>query len=141
MKIKIMSRYDAIRYCYAPHTESSAIISISTPGIVYSNKPFINNTNEVKHILRLYFTDDDVEPYCMQESEAIEICTFLETYKNVDILIVHCDAGVSRSAAIAAAIMKTQTGDDSSVFDNPLHSPNMHCYRLMLNQLYNSEEQ
>ena len=51
----------------------------------------------------------------------------------VDKFIVHCEAGVSRSAGVGAAIMKALNGDDWDVFKNPLKCPNMKCYRTVLN--------
>lgn len=48
--------------------------------------------------------------------------------------IVHCDAGISRSSGVAAAILKAKTGDDSQIFNNPKYRPNMRCYRIVLDE-------
>ena len=54
-------------------------------------------------------------------------------YKDkVECIIVHCEVGVSRSAGVMAAIQKYLTGDDSAIFNNGAFSPNMYCYRMML---------
>lgn len=45
-------------------------------------------------------------------------------------LLIHCEAGVSRSPAIAAAIIKSLTGDDREVFDRA--RPNLYVYGMML---------
>ena len=50
-------------------------------------------------------------------------------------MIIQCDAGVSRSAGVAGALMKYYNGDDSEIFENPKYRPNMRCYRTMLNEL------
>ena len=51
------------------------------------------------------------------------------TCKNI---LCQCEAGVSRSAGCAAAIIKWLEGEDEAVFASDLYSPNRHVYRLML---------
>ena len=69
-----------------------------------------------------------------EKEDAEKIKQFVEAHKE-DSIIVHCDAGVSRSAGIAAALMKFYNGDDTPIFDNPRYCPNMLCYRTMLNTM------
>ena len=76
----------------------------------------------------------------MSDKDAERIVEFLTRHPNVDV-IVHCDAGISRSSGVAAAILKYLTGDDSSIFDNARLHPNMWCYRKTLNALIAHEEQ
>jgi len=52
----------------------------------------------------------------------------------VKLFICHCDAGVSRSAAMVAAIHRFFIGDDSIYFKT--RCPNSLVYRLMLQELY-----
>lgn len=54
-------------------------------------------------------------------------------------LIVHCEAGVSRSAGVCAAIMKWYERSDTMIFNNPYFRPNMHCYRTVLNAFDKNE--
>lgn len=49
-------------------------------------------------------------------------------------IIVHCDAGYSRSPAIAAAIAKAFGMDDEEYFSGGRYCPNRHVYRTMLNE-------
>ena len=50
-------------------------------------------------------------------------------------ILVHCDAGWSRSPAVAAALTKSLLGqDDSHLFK--AKSPNMLVYRTLLNVYY-----
>jgi predicted protein tyrosine phosphatase len=50
--------------------------------------------------------------------------------------IVHCDAGHSRSPAVAAAISKAFGEDDSMYFKR--YRPNMRVYRNLLDVIYHS---
>lgn len=51
--------------------------------------------------------------------------------KDVDQLIIHCNMGVSRSPAVAAAIKKALTGSDDEFFDGKF-VPNMVVYYTVL---------
>jgi predicted protein tyrosine phosphatase len=67
------------------------------------------------------------------EEDAMQIVAFVMDIKEaVNNLIVHCEAGVSRSAGVAAAIQKYLTGDDTSIFSDKRYYPNMTCYRYVL---------
>ena len=147
MKIVVMSRTDAIIYCYKPHAERSVMISISDPNMEYEHSPFCSVENNVEEILPLCFADADRPGYdvygrqaaiddLMNDNDGLKIASFLEEHQ-AEIIIVHCDAGISRSAGVAGAIMKYYTGDDTSIFDNPRFYPNMWCYRKTLDALSN----
>ena len=150
MKITVMSRAEAVLYCYFPHTESTRIISISDPRMQYTNKLFCSPENKVVSILRLWFADADQpgrDVYChdtdyhdmMSDEDAARLADFVFSDPTIP-LIVHCDAGISRSAGVAAAILKHFTGDDSLIFDNPKYQPNMWCYRKTLNTLIRQDK-
>ncbi len=142
MKVLIMSRAEAVFYCYYPHKEDTCMISISDPRMQYRYIPFCTSENRVKSILKLCFADAD-QPGCdvyghktdvddlMSEADAESIARLIDANQGLPV-IVHCDAGVSRSAGVAAAILKFYTGDDSYVFENPRFQPNMWCYRKTL---------
>lgn len=146
INIRVMSRLDAFKYCLKDHKETTAIISISTPYIVYEYGVFKDESNKVIDILELCFVDAD-EPYTQDiydvyasemdllcDSDAKRIAEFAERYvgKNIS-LIVHCDAGISRSSAVAAAILRHYTGDDAQIFDDyNSYDPNMLVYFKVL---------
>lgn len=137
--VRVMSRHECVSYCNQSHNTPSLIISISTPYRQYDWKPEITDTNGVKNILRLAFNDtdllDDIRPISDRDAERIK--AFLqENWSDDVLLIVHCDAGQSRSAGVAAAILKATTGDDSEIFDKPRFIPNMLVYRTVLQELY-----
>lgn len=72
----------------------------------------------------------------IQKSDAKTIVNFVMANRhNGKHFIVQCDAGVSRSARVVAALMKYFNGDDSPIFDNPQYCPNMRCYKMVLEAL------
>lgn len=91
--------------------------------------------------LYLHFEDFDTELpgwsiQPIQKEDAEKIAAFVMANKhNGRHFIVQCDAGVSRSAGVAAALMKYFNGDDSPIFDSPQYCPNMRCYRMVLDAL------
>lgn len=147
MNVLVLSRKKASEYCGLPHKNKVAIISISNPGSDYAFSPFISKDSGVTDILNLCFSDADSpssrDVYgkevsaldLMQKEDALRVREFVANHEN-ETIIVHCDAGISRSAGVAAAILKAYNGDDSAIFDNPRYQPNMHCYMTTLRVLY-----
>ena len=135
MRIVVMNRRDAVRYSYGLHEDKSVVVSIGDIGSEYSESVYPSRYNGICAVLPLRFDDVDGGINCMVSEEAVMIKSFVERHKD-KLIIVHCDAGVSRSAGIAAALMKYYNGDDSEIFDDTRYCPNMFCYRTMLNVLY-----
>ena len=66
------------------------------------------------------------------EEDAKGILHFVDTYKKeVDLIVVHCEAGISRSAGVASALSLILNGTDDYYFKHYL--PNILCYRKILN--------
>ena len=131
MIIKIMSQNDCRVYDRDCAIEGKKIAIIS-----------INNTwDQIPEFKNraLYLTFDDVElsdnyNTAMSMQDANKIIEFVNAVKDsVDELIVHCMAGISRSSGTAAALMLLYNNDDTPVFNNGKYSPNMRCYRFVLN--------
>lgn len=143
--IKILSRPEAVYYCEVRHSRPSIMISISDPYLSYPDAPFITRENNIQALLPLTFCDAD-EPGpdvygnlaraedLMQEEDAIRIRDLLAQHPDCNV-IVHCDAGMSRSAGTAAAIIEAAGGDPASIFRSPYYDPNLHCYQLVLRVL------
>ena len=100
---------------------------------------YIRNNGETKKFY-INFNPQIYHICFISKETAEEIANFAKEWWNkVDQIVVHCDGGVSRSAGVAAAILKYFTGDDSEIFDNPNYYPNMLVYRMVLNALMEEE--
>ena len=139
MNIEVMSRRDFEKYAKESHRLTSAVVSISSYGGVIPNAD-CNKTNKIINIGHWFFNDTDGRSeydHAMNTLQAIEIVQFVRMMEGyVDKLIVHCDAGQSRSAGVAAAFLKYYTGSDMAIFNNKRYTPNMRCYTLVLNELF-----
>lgn len=138
MEIRVMSRRQAKRFTYSACNKNYAIISISDADDV--ENVFANNPR-IKGICRLWFDDVETgEKNCITEKDAGKILSFVDRIVNcVDLIVVHCAAGISRSAGVAAALMLILNGDDSIIFDDGRYCPNRTCYRMVLNQYFGKE--
>lgn len=129
IKIKVLSRKNAIKYSYRVK-EPCAIISVSD---MYQEAPKFNRNPNIKEIIYFFFEDDEescrTDPRTIiQHSDAEKIVNFVKRNQNVNEIIVHCVAGISRSSGIAAAIMEYFEQDENEIFMNDKYFPNMTCY-------------
>ena len=119
-------------------TEKHSIISVYTP---FSEPANILKNKNTEKILFTSFDDYDTiinnheefwgrKQILFSAVNAKEIIDFWNEI-NSDLLIVHCEAGVSRSPAIAAALTKINEEDDNFYFKN--YRPNSLVYRTILN--------
>lgn len=135
MEFQIMSKDRAIKYAQSRNDEKSIVISINDVNDVDT---FIvpNDKNKIYRIHYAFFNDVERGSTAISESQAEDIADFILQYKDdVNLIIVHCGAGVSRSAGCCAAIMKALCGTDSMIFNNVYYKPNMKVYREVLNAL------
>lgn len=100
------------------------------------------SNNITKWLDELNSTEDDL----FTDWRAELVLEFVKSNINrIEELVIHCHAGVCRSAGIGAALLKIYTGDDSIVFESNRFQPNMLVYRLLLNKaidlgMYNPHE-
>ena len=131
-KYKIMSRNNCERYCKQHHSKASIIVSIKSSWDRVNPDLPMNDKNNVKHILSLSFDDveyGDAPDFCMKWEDGEKVAVFInEHYDEAETIIVHCDGGISRSAGVAAAIMRVKEGNDSVVFANNSKNPNRTCF-------------
>lgn len=154
MDIQIFSKFRLERMS-GQIEKKHIVISISDP-----HKPFTNLLNDNPNRLgdlRLAFSDEedafvvlrnkdgdeitlDFSAGIIQPEQAEFIVEFVLKHKDdVDLIICQCDAGISRSAAVAAAISVILKGEGSGqwVFDSNHYVPNRLVYSEVLNAYYN----
>jgi len=109
------------------------VISITNPGLVPAT---VRDNPDLLGVLRLQFHDtgDTHQPLrdevVMTEQEARRILDFVIEYRDrAKVIVCQCEAGVSRSAAIAAALSRWLNHDDTFFFAN--YQPNRRAYHLM----------
>ena len=125
-KISVRSRTEATEF---KSEEPWIAISISSHG----QWPVLSEANRVG-LLQLAFQDIEFQSRsgAISPNQAEEILKFVETHKNVDNILVHCEAGTSRSPAIAAAIANIYNkGEDKIWFHEP-YIPNKLVYNAVL---------
>ncbi|MBQ6928518.1 MAG: dual specificity protein phosphatase family protein [Oscillospiraceae bacterium] len=145
IELYVMSRANAVEYCRGRHREPSVIISISDPSLEYDEAPFRTEENRVEAILPLCFSDaeepgkdvyglDVEEEDLMRDEDAQKVARFVLDNRDKRI-IVHCDAGISRSAGVGAAIVNYFTGDAGRFFESGEYEPNMWCFSKVMTAL------
>jgi hypothetical protein len=132
--ILIKNREEAIRYSYNKDIDECIIISINDSEIAEFN----NVNNKIKDVLSLVFHDikrQTPNGILMSKDHAKQVQVFIDKYKNdVQTIVIHCHAGISRSAALACAISMYLNGDDIEIWGHGDYYPNEYCYILMLEQ-------
>ncbi len=83
--------------------------------------------------------DKNQELRIFSRENAQEMLDFVAKHSDAKMLICQCDAGISRSAGIAAAFGKILHHDDAFIFDNPRYNPNRTVYRTILVTYYTQE--
>ncbi len=84
-------------------------------------------------LLRLVFEDtwEPGRPDSFNTSLAAEILDFVDkTWDHLEVLLIHCEVGLSRSPAVAAALSRIYYQDDGPWFE--LDFPNPLVYQLLV---------
>jgi len=118
-----------------PHEVPHVVISItSSPEDVAR----LRTREPCRGVLRLSFPDADAPSEIFAEGDlfsptmAVQIWDFvLHHMADIERIVVHCDAGMSRSPAVAAALARVLVGDDAEYFGGR-YRPNMRVYRMVL---------
>ena|SRR3990167_2812669 len=128
--------------------ENCAIISISDPG----SEPVILNVNKlVKGVLRLSFHDIDnfpAEILPLFEKEGIVLFSYKHADKivkficnnlnEISLIACNCEAGISRSRGVIAALSKAIIGNDDKVFQRG--RPNLRIRSILLERWHKMRE-
>lgn len=132
MKLVVHSR-PAVERALPPE-EPHAVISITTTADDVAQLP---DATSRLGVLRLSFPDADVAvadvtaDRLFGAEHADRIWDFLDAHRDaITCLVLHCDAGMSRSPGVAAAIARVLHGDDTFFFRR--YHPNMRVYRTLL---------
>jgi predicted protein tyrosine phosphatase len=133
MEIFVYSRYglEAAR----PHEVPHIILSITSGP---DDQARLRQNRECRGVLRLSFPDAEAasEQYAENElfsaEHAKQVWDFALRHRQlVERILVHCDAGKSRSPALAAALARVLNGSDTEYFGGR-YTPNMRVYRMLL---------
>ena len=130
LRFQVRSRKEIERLTNVETEKPYGIISVNEPNDAFADIP---HTPNCRGILRLVF--DDVLPPAIPGiklftiDDAHRIYDAIESWGNIRIY-VHCWAGISRSAAIAAALTKAYTKEDIRPY-LAYHWPNNYVYAVM----------
>ena len=105
------------------------IISTTT-----DDTPAVVNVPEDK-VIRFTFEDigKNDKGRVFSKEDALAIKNFISSrLDNLEQIVCSCDAGLSRSPAMAAAISYWLNGSDKTIWDNPRYTPNSHVYTTLL---------
>lgn len=136
IKVCVKSRKLAEDYSKEKHDETAILISIAARDQEDADVR-CTDENGLKDILFLHFNDTDSleeDSGHITDADAEQIKTFVEKYENdpsVDMIIVNCGAGQSRSAGVAAAVLMHLTRSDSHIRDDRQYTPNILCYNTV----------
>ncbi|MEI7835314.1 MAG: hypothetical protein WCK05_02770 [Planctomycetota bacterium] len=134
MKFLVASRDEAV--CGVLVREPYVVISISDPG---SRQPKVKISGLCREVLHLRFHDaEPTEGFelpstirLMTPADALVTWNLIRRWQEeIETVLVHCHAGMSRSPAVAAAICRALGQNDSRFFRE--YQPNMYVYGLIL---------
>lgn len=90
----------------------------------------------ISYVFRQY---EDLDCECPGQSFSSEdakvFADYVKGLADADTLYCCCDAGESRSPAVAAAVIRYFGLDDMQVWENPHYHPNMLVYEMLANAL------
>ena len=139
MHIEVMSRREAIRLCYKPSGgRKVSMISISAPGDAYESHPVVRNG--IKAILPVSFFDvtksSQAQPAITKEdADKIAQVILFRRSKGCEDFVIHCDAGMSRSAGVARAMEVFFDLPESAVTYHHGNFANNTVFRMVLHSL------
>ncbi|NLI22438.1 MAG: hypothetical protein GX418_12950 [Clostridiales bacterium] len=133
MEIVILS----LKQAYAKYRDPGSGVGVAL--IACSSYPIRENAlPEVPDKLFLDFDDvpDERRPHAFTPAMADAARVFLMSLRpDLRTLAVCCDGGQSRSAALAAAILRAQGGQDQCIWRDARYSPNPLVFRLQCDAL------
>lgn len=124
LTVDVMSRLH-MEHIMGQLPKNSCVVSINTPGEPHLPIP----------VPVLYLDFPDTEDHAgMSATDADKVVCFIA--KNVNCgncnIYVHCDQGISRSAGVAAAILRAYGKKEDKILDCSDYCINSRCYEMML---------
>lgn len=144
MKITVMSRNEAIAYSLREKIPACVIVSISCINDEYPS--FISSkyrSSKIKDVFPMKFNDLEKDYGIAKDrfrapvqKDLNGLKDFIDKYKDqVEEIVVHCAAGISRSSAVAAAIALYLEEDEKAIiWNNYKYRPNRLVYKLTRNE-------
>lgn len=137
MEVKVMSRLKAIEHSIKSEIKKCIIISINS---LDNDQTYFYYNDKIIDILPLYFNDIERgygKSLAPRQEDFTGLKEFIDKYKNeVEEIIVHCAAGISRSSAVAAAICQyLNLDEENTIWANHHYIPNRLVYRLAIKEL------
>ena len=144
-KITVMNRKQAIQYTSEhPMDDYTALISIATPNQEYNAWPAVNNAMNVLFVEFYDIVTSEEHVPVIPDTTAELIAATVQGWLNngVKHILIHCDAGQSRSAGVARAIADAyQIPDNNITYTIPNVFPNPTVRDKIRNCLVRSEIQ
>lgn len=141
-KIIISNRIIAVQKASNHNSEDGkfCIISCTDPNQEFPKFAMGQLSRECTSTLFLKFGDIDepgIEEYpAITDEQAATIAAFVKANeKSCDTFYVNCDAGISRSSGVAAAISMYFYNKDSWIWSSGKYVPNQYVYRKVLGAL------
>lgn len=137
MNILIVSQSSAVKH--APNEEDHNImIRITDPTSDFKKLTYQSRYKEILELKFHDFTEEqakrikDDSLILFDNKQAQEILSFYQKHENADFLLIHCDAGISRSAAVALSIVLERGNQkgEQYIWDN--YIPNVYVANKML---------
>lgn len=88
-----------------------------------------------KNKLVLHYDDITSGKRAFNVKHAKQIKRFMKKISKKDTIYCLCDAGISRSSAVAAALSKYYNGNDSNIWNDWHYKPNKHIYTMLLKEV------
>ena len=137
MQFEVLSRHNAERM--TPPEMPHIIISITDCGSEPANIPVGKHCLGI-HRVQFHDADHQGEKFlgrlliAIEPDQAEAIWNFFVQHRDkAELTIVHCEAGISRSAGTAAALAVGNGQSDAFIFNKPYFNPNRRVFRMILN--------
>jgi predicted protein tyrosine phosphatase len=145
MKIQVFNELEIQRVVTE---EKHIVISIQDPSCEFVTLP--NQSSRLDYLGLKFYDIDDVyisnfDEWCNErkitgfnKNDAKLILDFVMKWKDkIDLILVNCCSGISRSSAIAGALSKILNGNDEFYFKH--YIPNRLVYRYILEEYYETK--